>query len=491
MRIALLISLCISVDAISQPGTLDLSFDPGTGTDVEIYSIQLQQDGRIFLGGSFHTFDGMELNSVARLLEDGSLDSTFDPGLGANSWVLSSTMLPDGKILIGGSFTSYDGRPTGRIARLNGNGSLDTTFNSSIGAGSRVRTIVVQPNGEVLIGGSFTTYDGTPCNRIARLQNDGSLDPTFNSELDLAASSSVFALTLQNDGKILVGGDFGTYAGQPRSRVARINADGSLDTSFDPGTGSSGTVHTIVVRLDGKVLIGGRFDQYDGGDRMNIALLNSDGSIDGGFDAGSELGHDEGPGSHGAYSIAQQPDGKVVVVGRFRTPTGTTGISRLNDDGSADMTFIPSAGATIHEGVSSAFLYTVVMQPDGKALIGGNMWDYEGIPRAGIARINGDNVITFEPDPVSAGVDIKPILIWPNPNEGNSFHLNMEQIPSSDALIAVVAAQGNTVHFEKRTFGSRPCESIVNLPNTLSPGIYYVQVLFEERAFAGRLTVTP
>ena len=491
MRIVLLIGLCISIDGITQPGTLDLSFDPGTGTDVSVYSTQIQPDGKIFLGGDFHTYNGVVRNSVARLLEDGSLDSTFASGFGAPGCVYASALLPNGQILIGGSFTSYDGRPTGRIARLHGNGVLDTTFNPGVGADLEVRAILVQADGKILISGIFTSYSGTPCNRIARLHDDGSLDSTFNSQLELITSYAVLALALQSDGKLLIGGDFGVYAGVPRLRIARINDDGSLDTTFDPGAGASNSIQSILTIADGKILIGGRFQQYDGSNRMNIAMLNSDGSIYPGFDHGSELGYDPGPAAHGTFSLALQPDGKVLVGGRFRSPTGITGISRLNYDGSRDTTFNPSNGATLHAGQSSAYIYSVEIQSDGKIIIGGTMWEYDSVPRKGVARINGDNIITSAPISVSTGTSINPLSLWPNPNQGNSFHMSLKQVPSSNATIEVADTQGGTVHLERKTFGLSPCEAIVNLPNSLRPGVYYVRVFFEEGAFISRLTVTP
>ena len=145
--------------------------------------------------------------------------------------------------------------------------------------------LAVQPDGKVLIGGNFTTVGGTARSSIARLNADGSLDTTFDP--GVGVSSNVRAMALQPDGKVLIGGWFATVAGTNRNHIARLNADGSLDASFDPGAGASGTVYDIVVQADGKVLIGGAFNTVDGVARNRIARLNADGSLDTSFNPGS------------------------------------------------------------------------------------------------------------------------------------------------------------------------------------------------------------
>jgi uncharacterized delta-60 repeat protein len=106
-------------------------------------------------------------------------------------------------------------------------------------------------DGKILIGGAFTNYNGTPRNGIARLNADGSLDNGFNPAS--GADGSAFILAQQLDGKILFGGDFTL----PRKSIARLNADGSLDTGFNPGTGADHQVNIITLQPDGKILIGG------------------------------------------------------------------------------------------------------------------------------------------------------------------------------------------------------------------------------------------
>jgi len=241
LALALLLALLPALPAWADliPGHVDTGFDPGSGADDDILTVAVQADGKVLIGGEFTTVEGAGRNRIARLNADGTLDTSFDPGAGADDRVRTVAVQPDGKILIGGSFTAVDGVARNRIARLNADGSLDTSFDPGTGADIAVRTMVVQTDGKVLIGGDFTTVNGVARSHIARLNADGSVDTSFNP--GTGASATVYAVAVQPDGQVLIGGNFTTVNGVGRSRIARLNANGSLDTSFDPGTAVSYT----------------------------------------------------------------------------------------------------------------------------------------------------------------------------------------------------------------------------------------------------------
>jgi uncharacterized delta-60 repeat protein len=159
-----------------------------------------------------------------------------------------------------------------RIARLNADGSLDTSFDPGTGANLPVQAVALQSHGEVLIGGYFTSVDGTTCNHIARLNADGSLDTSFDP--GDGADSWVGAVAVQSNGEIIIGGDFTTVDGVTRNRVARLHADGSLDSYFDTSSGADGAVYDAAIQPDGKVVIGGEFTSVDGVAHVYIARLN-------------------------------------------------------------------------------------------------------------------------------------------------------------------------------------------------------------------------
>ncbi|MEM6321521.1 MAG: delta-60 repeat domain-containing protein, partial [Bacteroidota bacterium] len=170
----------IPTGLLSQDGSLDTSFDPGSGTNATVQSVAVQSDGKVLIGGDFTTVNGTSRARIARLNADGSLDTSFDPGSGTNGDVQSVAVQSDGKVLIGGFFTTVDGTGRRRIARLNADGSLDTSFDPGSGTNATVQSVAVQSDGKVLIGGDFTSVDGTSRNSIARLNADGSLDTSFD-----------------------------------------------------------------------------------------------------------------------------------------------------------------------------------------------------------------------------------------------------------------------------------------------------------------------
>src|SRR5690554_437044 len=268
---------------------IDPSFNIGTGVtglNSSVHSIVLQPDGKILAGGDFTTFNGTTQNRIVRLNSDGSLDTSFNIGTGANHYVRAIVLQPDGKILVGGSFSSFNGTAQNRIVRLNSDGTLDTSFNIGTGFNENVISVTLQPDGKILVGGHFTTFNGTTQNRLVRLNSDGTLDTSFNTGTGF--SYGVTSITLQPDGKILVGGNFTAFNGTTQNRVIRLNSDGTLDTSFNIGIGFNGyTVHSITLQPDGKILVGGNFTAFNGTTQNRITRLNSDGTLDTSFSIGT------------------------------------------------------------------------------------------------------------------------------------------------------------------------------------------------------------
>jgi uncharacterized delta-60 repeat protein/uncharacterized repeat protein (TIGR02543 family) len=260
---------------LNNDGSIDSTLPTATGLDGQPVAVTELSDGKIILAGQFSTYKGSAAPRLIRLNSDGSLDTGFNSGgSGANSWINAMAVQPDGKIIITGLFSSYNGTARGKIARINVDGSLDTDFNPGSGANNSPNWIHVLENGQILIaGGDFSTYNGTSTGRIARINTDGSLDITFNSG-GAGANSIIYCGAVQSDGKILIGGLFSAYNGTARNRLARLNSDGTLDTSFDLGAGPNEAISVITVQSDGKILIGGGFTSYDGTARSYVARLH-------------------------------------------------------------------------------------------------------------------------------------------------------------------------------------------------------------------------
>src|SRR5713226_1657173 len=370
--------------SVAATGDVDPCFNPSvfdTPAAAFVSSLARQSDGRIIVFGSFSSINGTARDGIARLNADGSLDTSFSPSPQANGaigQVQAVAVQSDGKILIGGTFTSVNGTARNNIARLNADGSLDTSFNPGSGTDKQVRAITLQSDGKILIGGSFTSVNGTARNRIARLNADGSLDTSFNP--GSGTDKQLRAITLQSDGKILIGGSFTSVNGTARNRIARLHADGSLDTSFNPGSGASGTfdfMQSIAQQVDGKIVIGGQFNSFNGMAIKNVARLNADGSLDPSFNPGT------GP-NFLVNAVAVQLDGKIVIGGGFSNVNGTArqGIARLNADGSLDTSFNPGSGTDFNS------VSVLALQTDGKIVIGGLFASVNGTAHESIARLN-------------------------------------------------------------------------------------------------------
>ena len=318
----------------------------------------LQPDGKIVIGGLFTSYNGTARNRVARLNPDGSIDKTFDPGSGANNYVSTATIQPDGKIVIVGSFTSYNGTARNCVARLNSDGSLDTTFDPAGGASAMVNAMALQPDGRIIIVGGFSSYSGVFRGHIARLNTDGSLDTAFDP--GSGAFRNVYAVALQTDGRIIIGGDFTSYNNIFRSHIARLNSDGSLDATFDPSVGADNTVSAIALQSDGKIIIGGSFGSFNTrASFRHIARVNSDGSVDNTFDPGSGA-------DFTLNTIALQPDGKIIIGGGFTTYNGTPRyfIARLlSAPPSSNALAFSQANYSVGEGDASATI-TVIRSGD-------------------------------------------------------------------------------------------------------------------------------
>ena len=342
------------------------SFDPNANGVVT--SIAVQADGKILAGGVFlgaNSIGGQTRNRIARLDPTTGLADSFNPN--ANSNVLSVALQADGKILAGGVFTGIGGQTRNRIARLDATTGLADSFNPN--ANGVVFAVAAQADGKILAGGQFTgtnSIGGQTRNGIARLDPATGLADSF----DPNANGPVRVIVVQPDGKILIGGDFTTLAPNGgaavmRNRIARLNPDGTLDTAFDPN--ANNIVFAIALQADGKILVGGFFagaNCIGGQGRNRIARLDPTTGLADSFDPDA---------NDYVRAVAQQADGKILAGGEFTTlapnggpAAGRSRIARLETDGRLDRTLDLSI-----VGNAGRVVYATAVQPDGKILIGG------------------------------------------------------------------------------------------------------------------------
>ncbi|MET0510504.1 MAG: hypothetical protein ABW135_02315 [Thermoleophilaceae bacterium] len=364
---------------MAAPGDLDTSFDGDGkraidfgGTDAA-RAVLVQPNGRIVVAG-----DGGPASSfcVARLRTNGALDATFgsagkrviDFG-GANESTQGAALQPDGKIVLAGA---SDLRVA--VARVNPNGSLDTTFSGdgkmtfSWGALSRASAVLVLPNGKILLGG-FSGPEGGNI-QVARLNANGALDTTFGTggkaPVDLGGDDFGLAMARQANGRILVAGR-SSAAG---AVVARLRASGALDPDFDgdgrvtlPGGGSA---NAVLVQPDRRIVVVGN---ASGSAMMTVTRLNRNGSLDTTFDGDGTATIDFGSLADLAHDVVLQPDGKIVVGG-YTQADEEVAVARLNSNGSPDSTFGAAGKATVDFGVAT-FGNAVALQPNGRIVVAG------------------------------------------------------------------------------------------------------------------------
>lgn len=438
-------------------GTLDTAFRTATGAGANdwIYAAAIQTDGKILIAGQFTTFNGVARNRLARLNADGSLDLTFDPGAGPNSAVLALAVQTDGKIIAGGAFTSVSGTARNRVARFNANGTHDTGFNPGTGANDNVWDIALQPDGKPVIVGTFTAFNGTARGRIARLTTAGGLDGTITFGTNgTGANNDIYGVEVDDTGRFLIAGGFTSYNGTTRNRIARLLTTGLLDTTFATGTafGSYSGIYAIGLKLDsaGRVLVAGQFSSYDDYSGVNytglpgIIRLSATGARDTGFNPADSHRNMDG---QAPQTVAVVAGDAVLVGGDFAdTSIGRGGLTRLTATGTRDAAFDIGSGlleepsVEVSAGAGGKFylfglfdwaggamranvarflsngrldanfalqgyfgeayfdntVHELVELPDGDLWVFGSFTRYSGLTRAGALRFSSSGAVEFD-----------------------------------------------------------------------------------------------
>lgn len=342
-------------------GTLDNSFQ--TTVNGRILGIALLPDGKYLIAGSFSSVNGTARSKIARLNTDGSLDTSFTAPTASNEFITGLKVLPNGQFYIR-LYTDpvpLPGDLISRFVRYNADGSVDNTFSQTflhpeLWAVDNLNRIVVFKNRAVI-------------DRFYRLNTDGNIDANFNPFISVHGFCTTAAL--QSDGKVVIAGEFQKTNGTSAVRFTRVNSDGTTDGTFNSGTGFDVAPTTLAVQSDGKILASGAFTVYNGTPRTTLVRINDDGSLDALFNPTI---------NSNVYAIAPLATGKILIGGNFTTVNGTTqvALARLNADGSLDTTFNPGFGA-------SSVVSTILAQADGKIMVGGFV---TGV--GSMARLNSD-----------------------------------------------------------------------------------------------------
>jgi len=479
-------------------GAIDATFNVGQGTDRAVKgdlldgwinegSISFDANGKILIGYFAETFDDYFSPGYVRLNNDGSVDHSFNVGKAFKGKVLTLAKQPDGKILAGGVFSSYNATLSKRLARINTNGSIDPTFNIGAGFDYEVKAVVPQPDGKILVGGKFSNFNGYNCLGIVRLNADGSRDTSFNLAVPLTPADSnvgakvyISTIVLQADGKITLAGDFkynfqqvlrrnmvrlnangtidasflvapdftsgnhqailqadgkiivtgGHYTGNIGG-LYRINADGTRDNAFNTGTGfGGGTVTKIWMLSNGKIMATGSFTSFNGSPAAILIRINPDGTRDTSF---SMTAYNLNPSFSSVAALCEQPDGKVLLSGKLMLASSSAydRFVRLHADGSKDTSFsvFYNDNAHLYPNANS-----IIAEPDGKILMGGYFYALGTNIVNHLTRLSGDgSVDTSFNDLLLAQTAFEPnaqsLFLYPNPVKEKLYILFEVNLP--------------------------------------------------------------
>ncbi|HZH01451.1 MAG TPA: delta-60 repeat domain-containing protein, partial [Flavisolibacter sp.] len=329
--------------------------------------------GKLLAGGFFNSYNGnFNYSKLVRLNDDGTVDATF-ASQSYNGGIYTIAIQPwDNKIIVGGDFTrTVSGVTYSNIMRLNEDGSVDNTFNATGGGTDGVvwkvlvlnETIIA--NRRIVIGGVYKSYKGSSIIGTANqggaimVRENGNLAKNLNVTEGAWTGGGVYCMTLDYNGDILIGGEFGLINGVKVRRAARLSRSGDLDPAFlnhgYDGVGPGGTIYTIAAQpADNKILIGGAFTtyvdmsigQFVNNTRTRIARLNYDGYLDKDFNFGSGNFLSRGFNDISIRDFLVASNGKIYVGGNFTSYDGVAinRVVRLNRDGSIDNTLNIGSG---------------------------------------------------------------------------------------------------------------------------------------------------
>jgi len=330
-----------------------------------------------------------------------------------------------GKIYVGGNFTGYNGSVVNRIIRLNSNGTIDSTFNVGVGFDNVVRTIVpVSGSTGIYVGGTFNSYSGSTVSKLVRINSNGTLDTTFNPGVVSTSVDGIRAIALASgSSQIYVGGDFISYSGSSINRIARVNSNGTLDTAFNVGLGAyysvGGTANAVlgilpVTQSDGQIYIVGSFNMYSGSQVNGIASINANGTLVGTSSFNPGVGNGAGF-NNSAFTIQQVLNSTSIYVGgAFTTYSGSavSKLVRINSNGTLDTTFNVGTGFSPATNVTTCIANT--LDGSGDIFVGGTTFTaYSGSSGHGrIIRLRSNGTINTSVS-FGAGFNAQVLAIEP------------------------------------------------------------------------------
>jgi uncharacterized delta-60 repeat protein len=366
-------------------GQFDPSFNVGSGPSVATgINMFIQSDGKIIVGGQFTSWNGTSVNRIIRLNPDGSNDTSFisNIGTGADGSVYSIATQSDGKIIVGGVFRNWNGQSANSIIRLNANGTRDFTFSTNIGTGPSggtgsyfgltsqyVRTLVVQSDNKILVGGDFDNWSGTKVGYIVRLNSDGSRETSFTANNSPGANQPIIKISLLSDSTIVMIGSFTNFQ-NTAYYIAKLNSSGTINTTFFNNIGSAfnNIPYDMAINASDEIIVLGPFTLFNGTTSNTLAKIGSTGILNTTFSTNVGTGIQDNP-----EFIAFQPStNKIIIGGYTRAYNGTTvnHLFRINNSGILDNEFTINLGNNINAGLPPSGAKNAIIQSNGRLIVG-------------------------------------------------------------------------------------------------------------------------
>lgn len=451
---------CLNLD-----GTIDENFDSGTGFNYHIYALDAYAGNTFFAGGDYSFYNDIDIDSLVRINSDGSLNPEFAVG----SLVYSAIGKPalslqtDDKIIVAGSFDHYDNMLTRGLIRFNSDGSEDTSLDTGSGFklgndSGLVRAAAIQSDGKIILGGSFRDYNGSAVINMIRINSNGSIDNTFTNGSQANLDYNVHKVLIQPDGKILIAGS--GYSSWNTDKIIRFNSDSTLDVSFSM-TVFNGTVEAIMLQPDGKIILGGKFTTCNTLPAPHIIRLNPDGTIDTTFNTGTGFSNS----SDYVNCLALQQDGKIIAGGYLRNFNGNTTrkyLLRLDGDGTIDDSFNNGSG------FSNGYPTSLTLDSEGRILTGGIFTTYSETTSQYLIRLNVNSTVDSEFN-VGSGFNVAPFTTVMS-NDGKIIVVGGFSSYNGSIVKQIIRLQGNAVlatqnndFINKLSICSNPVKDILQL----------------------------
>jgi uncharacterized delta-60 repeat protein len=420
----LLFTLLTSFSYSQLNSDIDPSFHFSTNSANEnVRNITKQQDNKLLIAGFLNG------DEIKRLNIDGSIDNSFELSNKTDIYqIYTTTLNNENKILVGGERIRVNQWNTGwidkRIVMLKSDGNLDTSFNDNgIGFNNTTLIIKIQNDGKILVGGKFTSYNDITHNRIIRLNSNGSIDETF--DIGTGFDDTVKSIEIQSDNKILIGGDFKKFNGINKRYLIRLNSDGTIDNNFFIGSGPNGSVSCIKIQNNNKILIGGEFTSFKNAAFNHLIRLELSGSTDVSFDIGEGFSHSSGL-SYNQLEIISITEflGNIYVTGNFEKYDNNESFDfvKIKENGKIDKSF--DIGVGFRSNYLESRVHSLIFDTNRKLLLGGNFQFYNRVKKDFVLRLFGENnTLSLE------NFYSNKLQIFPNPvlDKINIYNSNLEQ----------------------------------------------------------------